>query len=68
MTRLWEREIEHRLMHGPLNMAQITLACGLGMEARNPDFRWRSANPKLSEWFGRIAARQSFTATAPPGA
>jgi len=68
MTRLWEREIEHRLMHGPLNMAQITLACGLGMEARNPDFRWRSANPTLSEWFGRIAARQSFTATAPPGA
>jgi len=68
MTRLWEREIEHRLMHGPLNMAQITLACGLGMEARNPDFRWRSANPKLSEWFGLIAARQSFTATAPPGA
>ena len=68
MTRLWEREIEHRLMHGPLNMAQITLACGLGMEARNPDFHWRSANPKLGEWFGRIAARQSFTMTAPPGA
>ena len=66
MTRLWEREIEHRLMHGPLNMAQITLACGLGMEAQILVFHWRSANPKLCEWFGRIAARQSFTATAPP--
>jgi len=67
MTDLWEREIEHPLMRGALNMIQITLACALGLEARNPGFRWRAGRPKLSQWFDRIAARPSFTATAPPG-
>jgi glutathione S-transferase len=68
MTDLWEREIEHPLMRGALNMIQITLACALGLEARNPGFRWRAGRPKLSQWFDRIAARPSFTATAPPAA
>lgn len=67
MTDLWEREIEHPLMRGAPNMIQITLACALGLEARNPGFRWRAGRPKLSQWFDRIAARPSFTATAPPG-
>ena len=66
MTDTWEREIEHPLMRGTLNMVQITLACALGLEARNPGFRWRPGHPKLTEWFDRIAARPSFTATAPP--
>ena len=65
MADLWEREIRHPLMRGPLNMIQITLACALGLEARNPGFRWRAGRPKLSQWFDRIAARPSFTATAP---
>lgn len=64
----WEREIDHPLMHGSLNMPQITLACGLGLEARNPDFPWRVRHPKLSEWFDQVAARPSFVLTAPPGA
>jgi len=68
MAGLWEREIGHQLMHGALNMVQITLACGLGLEARNPGFRWRTRHPRLSEWFDKIAARSSFTATAPPSA
>jgi len=68
MADLWEREIEHPLLRGPLNMIQLTLACALGLEARNPGFRWRAGRPKLSAWFDRIAARPSFTATAPPGA
>lgn len=67
MSDVWEREIDHPLMRGPLNMIQITLACALGLEARNPAFRWRSGRPKLSEWFDRIAERPSFTATVPPG-
>jgi glutathione S-transferase len=67
MTDLWEREIEHPLMRGALNMIQITLACALGLEARNPGLRWRAGRPKLSQWFDRIAARPSFTATEPPG-
>jgi len=64
----WEAEIDHPLMLGALNMAQITLACALGLEARIPDFRWRPGHPKLCDWFGHIAARPSIAATAPPGA
>jgi glutathione S-transferase len=63
---LWEKkEIDHPLMHGPLNIIQLTLACALGLEARNADFRWRAGRPKLTAWFERIAARPSFIATAP---
>jgi glutathione S-transferase len=68
MADLWEAEIDLPLMRGALNMAQITLACALGLEARNPDFRWRPRHPKLSEWFDQVTSRPSFTATAPPSA
>ena len=54
------------LMRGPLNMVQITLACALGLEARNPGFRWRAGHRTLSQWLEPIAARPSFAATAPP--
>jgi glutathione S-transferase len=64
----WEADVDLPPMRGPLNMAQLTLACALGLEARNPGFRWRPDRPKLVEWFTRIAARPSFAATAPPGA
>lgn len=66
MAALWETEIAQPWMNGALNMAQITLACGLGLEARNPDLHWRPDHPRLCAWFDRIAARPSFTATAPP--
>ena len=65
MADLWEKEIDHPLMRGALNMAQISLACALGLEARNPDLDWRRGHPQLCDWFGRIAARPSFAATAP---
>lgn len=68
MADLWEKEIGHPWMRGALNMAQITLACALGFEARFPDLRWRPEHPKLCDWFSRIASRPSFAATAPPGA
>lgn len=67
MADLWEHEIDHPLMHGALNRVQMTLACALGLEVRNPFFRWRPGHPKLCDWFARIAARPSFAATAPPG-
>jgi len=67
MADVWEREIDHPMMRGPLNMLHITLACALGLEARIPGFRWRAGRPKLCEWFDRFAARPSFAATAPPG-
>jgi glutathione S-transferase len=68
MADLWEREIQHPMMRGGLNMAQLTLACALGMETRNPDFRWRPGRPQLCRWFGEIGRRPSFVATAPPPA
>jgi len=68
MADLWETEIDHPLMHGTLNMMQITLACALGLEARNPDLHWRPGHPKLVDWFDEIAARPSFVTTAPPDA
>ena len=66
MADLWEREIDHAQMRGALSMAQITLACALALDARIPGFRWRSGHAALSEWFERIAARPSFSATVPP--
>lgn len=66
MADLWETEIDHPWMRGAINLEQITLACALGLEARNPDFQWRPGHPKLCDWFGPIAARPSFAATAPP--
>ena len=66
MTDVWETEIGHPLMHGAFNRLHLTLACALGLEARIPGFRWRPAHPRLREWFEPIAARPSFTATAPP--
>lgn len=66
MIDAWEREIGHPLMGGPLNMVQLTLACALGLEARNPGLRWREGHPGLGAWFDPIAARPSFAATAPP--
>lgn len=66
MVDLWEREIAHPYMHRRLNMAQLTLACALGLEARNPEFDWRSGHRALSSWYDALAARPSFQATAPP--
>ncbi len=66
MADVWEKEIGHPWMQGALNMAQITLACALGMEARNPDLHWRPDHPKLNSWYDRIAARPSLAATVAP--
>jgi glutathione S-transferase len=66
LADLWEREIRHPYMRGALNMAQLTLACALGIEARNPDLDWRTGRPGLCDWFDAIASRPSFVATMPP--
>ena len=61
----WENEIDHPLMQGPLNLPQVTLICALGLEARNPAFRWREGHPKLRGWLDRMAARPSVARTLP---
>jgi glutathione S-transferase len=66
MIDLWETEIDHPLMRGGFNMAQMALVCALGLEARYRDFRWREGHPRLSEWFGRMSVRPSIIRTAPP--
>jgi glutathione S-transferase len=66
MADLWESEISHAYLHGPLNLVQITLACALGLDARNPDLKWRPGHPALNAWFDHFAKRTSFAATAPP--
>jgi glutathione S-transferase len=64
MTHLWESEIAHPCLHGPLNLTQITLACALGMAARNPAFIWQPGHPELTAWYEAFAQRASFAATA----
>lgn len=66
MTDLWESEIEHPLMNGQLNMAQITLACALQLERRNPGLQWRPGHPKLSAWADKLSQRPSIAKTLPP--
>ena len=66
MADAWEAQIGLPLMRGPLNMVQLTLACALGLEARNPDLDWRTGRAQLCAWFDRIATRASLAATAPP--
>ena len=68
MAAMWELIIKHPLMNGSLNLAQIMLACGLGLETRNLDMQWRTGHPKLTQWFDRLASRPSFAKTAPPPA
>lgn len=65
---VWEREVSRPYMHGALNMAQLTLACALGIEARMPDLDWRTGHARLIDWFRPISSRPSFIATAPPAA
>jgi glutathione S-transferase len=65
MVDLWENEVADALSRNELSMTQITLACALGLEARIPEFRWRSDHRRLSSWFDRISTRRSFVLTAP---
>lgn len=62
----WESEIEHPIMNGQLNMAQITLVCALQMERRNPGFQWRADRPRLSAWTDKMGERASIAATVYP--
>lgn len=66
MADLWEREILHPWMQGEINMAQLTLASALAIEARCPGFTWRERHPNLVVWYGRIAARPCMRSTESP--
>lgn len=66
MAELWEREILHPWMQGGINLAQMTLASALAIEARCPQFKWREQHPNLVAWYARIAARPCMRSTEPP--
>lgn len=67
LADLFEREATGPLMSGPLNMAQITLACALhGRDGQAPDFDWRSGRPQLAAWVDRSGERESVASTVPP--
>ncbi|MFY0633629.1 MAG: glutathione S-transferase [Vannielia sp.] len=56
-------------LSGPIDAAQIALACGLGYaDFRHPARDWRSGNEALAEWFARFSERPSMQATQPPEA
>jgi glutathione S-transferase len=66
MAAFWEREIRHPWMQGEINMAQMTLASALAIEARCPGFDWRSGHPELVAWYARISARPCMRDTQAP--
>ncbi|MGF6110748.1 glutathione S-transferase [Pseudomonas frederiksbergensis] len=48
------------------DVAAISVACALGyLDLRHPDLEWRTANPKLAEWFFQVSQRPSMLATMP---
>ncbi|MBY6155077.1 glutathione S-transferase [Vannielia litorea] len=56
-------------LSGPLDVAQIALACGLGYaDFRHPHRDWRAGNEALAEWYARFCERPSMQATRPPEA
>jgi glutathione S-transferase len=54
------------VLDGPLDLAQIALACGLAYtDARFPDLGWRTRSPRVAAWHAHIEALPVFGATRP---
>ncbi len=66
MADVWEGKIENPLMHGRLNMVQVTLACTLQYGSHVLGLDWQPGQPKLARWLDAVAERPSIAATAPP--
>ncbi|MGR3889497.1 glutathione S-transferase [Pseudomonas sp. 1152_12] len=49
------------------DIASISVACALGyLDLRDPDLQWRTANPKLADWYAEVSQRPSMFETQPP--
>ncbi|MFL1493471.1 glutathione S-transferase [Pseudomonas antarctica] len=49
------------------DIASISVACALGyLDLRHPDLQWRTANPKLADWYAEVSQRPSMLETQPP--
>ena len=50
-------------------LADVATGCALGyLDLRFPDIAWRAQYPNLQKLYDKLAARQSFIDSAPPGA
>ena len=65
MADLWETEIEHPLMQGKLNLAQLILCAALDSLQRYKVCDARDGRPKLTAWHARLSERASVRATHP---
>ena len=67
LADVFEKEVEGELLSGPINMAQITLACVFhgNMIDSLPEFAWQEGRPHLCNWVERIGQNLSVKETAP---
>jgi glutathione S-transferase len=68
MADFWEAEIDHPLMQGPINMAQMLLIAAVDMALHRGMGDLTSNRPKLAAWVQRVRQMPSVKATLPPGA
>ena len=68
LADLFEKEVQGKVLSGPLNMAQITLACALHgrMNDRPQGFRWQDGRPNLCAWVERMGGYAPIVETLPP--
>ncbi|MGE0698333.1 MAG: glutathione S-transferase family protein [Hyphomicrobiaceae bacterium] len=65
LADFWEREIGHRLMQGPMNLAQLYLLAGLDQAAHWKLADYAASRPGLRQWRHRLSENASVAATAP---
>lgn len=70
LGKLWRSlaELERRVgeLSGPLDLAQIAVACALGyLDFRFADLDWRTEHPGLSDFYRAFAQRPSMQSSAP---
>ena len=67
LADVFEKEVEGELLSGPINMAQITLACVFhgNMIDSLPAFAWQEGRPRLCNWVKHIGQNLSVKETAP---
>ena len=67
LADVFEKEVQGRLLLGPINMAQITLACIFhgSMVDNLPGFTWQERRPHLKNWVEDIGKISSVEQPAP---
>ena len=68
LADVFEKEVLGEVLSGPLNMAQITLACVLHgrLNDRPQGFRWMDGRLNLCAWVERMGGYASIRETLPP--